>query len=621
MHIINDVIRERDNSVISKSNRLWGRLACLARIKLKDQSHFLCKRALDLNSDVALTGAGFSNFRSPLRLSLKPSAMADDFMAILQKSMEENDLRQGRQPEHFDLHTDPERYEEIANASCKAMKISRTCPPLKRPEESVDNVNATARRGSLSRAARKRKRTSAKADAPAVETDLSKDVPNPAASPQKRPGRASASAAARRLLTTNESSVEVLDLDSLESEPYSRVSQGVAPVREPATDTGTIELLDDSEDDLRMVVRAPRVPRPSASASRLAVQPSASQNYHEEIAPTFGRRQADDDDLGMRFDGDDEDTAVLDVSSQPENDVMPAEPLVTSGTKRAVPASSYSEQANTSPKKRKRAPKQANEPKEVRGARYRSVPSKSSLERWNRSTQRLYLIERKDTSSDLVKCEVMGTNGNVYTCDINLEPSCTCPDFRKRKQKGQAGPCKHLIFVFMRILKVRKEDPLWWQVRLLPSELRKMLDEAPEDPGTAFMADESVRAQYRASSSQEAEVVRRTVEGDCPICFEDMAEGDGSTPQNVATWCQNCGHNFHKLCLDNWMKARSNAACPLCRRPLVHQQKPSGEKEYMNLSQFSTKHTRSLTLQEMYADTHEYIGRGGHWRRGRGRRR
>lgn len=45
---------------------------------------------------------------------------------------------------------------------------------------------------------------------------------------------------------------------------------------------------------------------------------------------------------------------------------------------------------------------------------------------------------------------------------------------------------------------------------------------------------------------------------DCAICLEPLNANDKLTK------CCQCGHCFHKACLDEWLK--ENQTCPLCRK-------------------------------------------------------
>lgn len=258
--------------------------------------------------------------------------------------------------------------------------------------------------------------------------------------------------------------------------------------------------------------------------------------------------------------------------------------------------------------------------KEKREAKYRSAPSKAALDRLERSAgHRLFLVD-KNIEEGQIRCAVMGTNGNVYKCCIDLTPSCDCQDFSKRRETSQHGPCKHLIFIFVRVLKLDHEDHRWWQKCLLPSELEGLLSIArrnvPQESGV--LAEEAVLTEYHKSSSQKSEETgRRPLEGECTVCYEDLAPADMNIgSENETTFCKNCGNNFHSACLDTWFRAQANRTCPLCRASM-----PNGDSEaYLNLSQHSSVHERQLTLAELYADTHMYIGRRDRHRgRGHGR--
>ncbi|KQK20665.1 RING-H2 finger protein ATL39 [Brachypodium distachyon] len=48
---------------------------------------------------------------------------------------------------------------------------------------------------------------------------------------------------------------------------------------------------------------------------------------------------------------------------------------------------------------------------------------------------------------------------------------------------------------------------------------------------------------------------------DCVVCIEKLAKG------TTARLMPRCGHMFHMECVDTWL--RSQATCPLCRRPVV----------------------------------------------------
>lgn len=283
------------------------------------------------------------------------------------------------------------------------------------------------------------------------------------------------------------------------------------------------------------------------------------------------------------------------------------------------PTHSKNSQAAEPPPKRSKKP---TSDQAIRGARYRPHPSTAVLDRMQRSLKhRLFLITREGSEEDLQPYfAIMGANGNVYKCHINTKPSCTCPDFTKRDGTSANGPCKHLIFVFIRVLKLDKKNPAWWQVRLIPEEVKDVLSNAPPLASLrAVMAEDTVQRRYESmrvgnesnnGDSRGESSNRQPIEGDCPICFEGLVNADVSRPENVVTFCSQCGYNFHKACLQNWIRAQRRATCPCCRGDMEKSHDTVlSANEYTNLALYSTTHATQLTLAELYADTHQYIGR------------
>eukprot|EP00439_Symbiodinium_sp_Y106_P032612 s1128_g3.t3 len=93
-------------------------------------------------------------------------------------------------------------------------------------------------------------------------------------------------------------------------------------------------------------------------------------------------------------------------------------------------------------------------PKEVRKANFRRQPSIATCDRIDRALeQRLYLLklERPHAGGAGGLFHVLGSTGNVYTVHIGTKPSCDCPDFLKGR-----GPCKHILFIWLRVLRLEE---------------------------------------------------------------------------------------------------------------------------------------------------------------------
>ena len=50
------------------------------------------------------------------------------------------------------------------------------------------------------------------------------------------------------------------------------------------------------------------------------------------------------------------------------------------------------------------------------------------------------------------------------------------------------------------------------------------------------------------------------LEKECPICFEEYKEDQVKNKEIVIT---ECGHLYHKKCIENWLEEKKN--CPVCR--------------------------------------------------------
>lgn len=200
----------------------------------------------------------------------------------------------------------------------------------------------------------------------------------------------------------------------------------------------------------------------------------------------------------------------------------------------------------------------------VRAKPFISKASPDTLSRLSRALkQRLYLCRHERHSDGLgARFAVFGSTGNVYEVSIGLLPTCTCIDFVAKKK-----PCKHLLFVWLRVLKKRQNNPLVWQQALVASEVRSSLNPFFLNGGRNLpIADKKVLKAFSARSKARRHKLGR----DCPICFETTSIEDER--KGLLTFCESCGHNVHKECLQLWRKASSRTvlagACPVCHKKM-----------------------------------------------------
>lgn len=112
---------------------------------------------------------------------------------------------------------------------------------------------------------------------------------------------------------------------------------------------------------------------------------------------------------------------------------------------------------------------------------------------------------------------------------------------------------------------------------------------------------------------------QRTIEGDCPVCYESMA-GEGGKAKEPIVFCKACGNNVHRDCFDRWSRSKRSAGgkvtCIYCRAEWLENmdQKTQNLKVdsggYVNLASYSESHVgQDNSLETLYPDSWEWLGR------------
>ncbi|CAH9106297.1 unnamed protein product [Cuscuta epithymum] len=151
---------------------------------------------------------------------------------------------------------------------------------------------------------------------------------------------------------------------------------------------------------------------------------------------------------------------------------------------------------------------------------------------------------------------VLGATANVYTVNLGgATIHCTCPD--------PTAPCKHILFVMIRVLGLELHDPCIWRKSLPPQQLNRLL-------GLPTSADAVAGTKLREKFHQlfSRERLRHPVmvipEGAaCPVCLEEIEREE----RRVAA-CGTCKNPIHEECLQAWRKQskpRRSFSCVLCR--------------------------------------------------------
>ncbi|KAF8621325.1 hypothetical protein AX15_007863 [Amanita polypyramis BW_CC] len=193
-------------------------------------------------------------------------------------------------------------------------------------------------------------------------------------------------------------------------------------------------------------------------------------------------------------------------------------------------------------------------PEEKRAARFKVQCPRNIMDRVQRVwQQRLFMIDRSRSDKELRESfNVLGSTGNVYTVVIDQQPRCNCPDANK------GNHCKHILFIFLKVLRVPESSSLWYQKALLSSELEEIFGQAPLAPNC--VAHQQVREALARSKGQEpvlgsssSQTLKKrlpTEDDNCPICYETMYE----VPENALYFCDVCGNALHNEC---WKQCES----------------------------------------------------------------
>ncbi|RHZ87919.1 hypothetical protein Glove_29g47 [Diversispora epigaea] len=143
------------------------------------------------------------------------------------------------------------------------------------------------------------------------------------------------------------------------------------------------------------------------------------------------------------------------------------------------------------------------------------------------------------------KYSVLGPTGLIYNIIVSKTVTCFCPDFRLGFQ------CKHIFFVFLKVLEVDSNSKLIYQKELLINELKIIFDNSPR---ILLQPNEMEIKKLKEIAS----IKRRPIDGNCPVCREPMNNNEN------LIWCQRgCGNNMHHDCFVEWKKQKGT--CVYCR--------------------------------------------------------
>lgn len=228
--------------------------------------------------------------------------------------------------------------------------------------------------------------------------------------------------------------------------------------------------------------------------------------------------------------------------------------------------------------------------KEKRLHAFRSwCPEKIQDRIYRAENQRMFMINCEEIDEETRKYAVLGSTGNIYNVTIARKPKCTCPDHLTR-----GDCCKHILLVYLKVLRCGTSSPYIYQKALLSNEVKEIFKNAPPVL-IGVLANDAVRRRYceltgktfQGNSSSEEKGKQRELAGDCPVCMEEFDEAQRSQ----VDYCKQCGNNIHKDCLSNWKRGCKNqgnpVTCVYCRAPWPETGNPKGRTKkrgrYTNL--------------------------------------
>jgi len=250
--------------------------------------------------------------------------------------------------------------------------------------------------------------------------------------------------------------------------------------------------------------------------------------------------------------------------------------------------------------------------KEKRLHKFRSrCPAKIQDRIFRAENQRMFMISCEEIDEETRKYAVLGSTGNIYNVTISRKPKCTCPDYLTR-----GDCCKHILLVYLKVLRCGASSPHIYQKALLSTEVKEIFLNAPPVL-IGVLANDAVRLRYcqltgktfEGNSSTEEKGKQRDLAGDCPVCMEEFDESQRSK----VDFCKECGNNIHKDCLANWKRGCKNqgnpVTCVYCRAAWPETGNPKGRTKKQG------RYTNLGELQGISADrdTSTYNSSGYEW--------
>ncbi|XP_020594506.1 uncharacterized protein LOC110034600, partial [Phalaenopsis equestris] len=153
---------------------------------------------------------------------------------------------------------------------------------------------------------------------------------------------------------------------------------------------------------------------------------------------------------------------------------------------------------------------------------------------------------------------ILGSTSNVYTVILSQTPTCSCPD--------PTIPCKHILFILLRVLRLPHHHPSLLRRFLRPSFLPRLLSSPtnPESVANPRLLQRFRQLFFSATVARSGDgEENRSSGGACPVCLEEM---ETEIEERVVR-CGVCGNGLHEECWGRWkrIRGRRGAKCVICR--------------------------------------------------------
>ena len=177
------------------------------------------------------------------------------------------------------------------------------------------------------------------------------------------------------------------------------------------------------------------------------------------------------------------------------------------------------------------------------------------------------IIERDGSSGKHGVFLIMqGLTCNYTVRFSTFATTCTCKDFERQCAQQSGLPCKHILYVYYRVLKLK---------------LHRNSNGLPElDIRTALeRLDGLCKVELPTENHDGIDNVRK--DDECCVCYDNIdPEHD---PASLVS-CPHCKHLMHHTCIKSWfeyhVRGGAKRTCPLCRQEWPKEQTATTDEKW-----------------------------------------